>query len=143
MRLKTLGASAALSILTSGLAAGPLLARNEAAYSSSMPQTYPRAYALWRSHLPRRYRRVGWAARFAGQAMPIRAITRQGRPRLFFQSCKPRLCNVDEVDAVVAPDGDRAFGVILDHGRPISVGGANPTQKACLRAFAETLQSRC
>lgn len=122
----------------------PSWATNEAAYSSSMPQTYPRAYALWRAHLPRRYRHIGWAARFAGDARPIREVTLLGRPMLFFETCKPRRCTMDEADAAVAPDGDEVFGVILQNGRPIRVGKSTDNQIACLRAFAESyVESTC
>ncbi len=121
-----------------------VLAKNEAAYSSSMPQTYPKAFALWRAQLPHRYRSKGWAARFAGDARPIREVTLLGHPMLFFESCKPHLCTIDEADAVAAPDGDNVFGVILHNGRPIRVGRPTDLQMACLRAFAESyVQSKC
>jgi hypothetical protein len=144
MMSRTVGIAAALASILSLLGTTPLLAKNEAAYSSSMPQTYRRAYALWRSDLPRRYRHVGWAARFDGDAKPIRPVTLRGQPMLFFESCKPHLCRVDEADAVVAPDGEQAFGVILHQGRPIPVGRPSHNQMACLRAFADSYtQSTC
>jgi len=89
MKTPHLRVFAVLASLIGLTVATPCLARNEAAYSSSMPHTYKKAYAIWRAHLPQRYRHIGWAARFNGYALPIREVTLLGQPMLFFESCKP------------------------------------------------------
>jgi len=144
MKTPHLRVFAVLASLIGLTVATPCLARNEAAYSSSMPHTYKKAYAIWRAHLPQRYRHIGWAARFNGYALPIREVTLLGQPMLFFESCKPHACTIDEADALVSPDGDKVFGVIHQDGRPIRVGKSSDAQIACLRAFADSyVQSTC
>ncbi len=107
MTPRTLGLAVTLTSLIGLGPATPSWATNAAAYSRSMPKTFPRAYALWRAHLPHR-------------------------------------CTLDEADGAVTPDGDKIFGVILHHGRPIRVGRSTDGQMACLRAFAESyVPSKC